>query len=64
MWKLHSVVIFNAVCQTEANGVFETVGGFMAERVQRATRHDFHNCPVKVVINCCVNFVTVGGSVA
>lgn len=32
MWKWHFVLIFNAVCQTEANGVFETVGGFMAEQ--------------------------------
>lgn len=60
MWKWYSVVIFYAVCQTEANGVFETARGFMAERVEWATLHDFCNSPVKVIINWYVNFGNVG----
>lgn len=63
MWKWHSVVIFNAVCQTEANGVFETVGGLMAERVERATLHDIHNCPVQVKNKLICDFCECGGRV-
>lgn len=56
--------LHNCLPDWQANFVFKAVGGFMAERVDWAALHDFHNCPVKVSINRCVIIVNVGGRVS